>query len=252
MKKKIIISVIMSVYDVKISFLEKSINSILKQTYKQFEFIIVNDNAPHHIKKYLNKFKKKDSRIKLINNKINLGLAKSLNKAIKASKGKYIARMDSDDVSLPRRLHTQLNFMKKNKDIDLIGSNSYIINYDNKIISQSYLPLKFEDIKKSIFKFNPIVHPTVLAKKKFFIKNLYNINYKKCQDYELWMRSISTHKFLNLKSKLIFYRQGKKNFYDFYYALKIIIKFGIEKKNYLFIEGIIRLIFSMLILKLSK
>ena len=94
MKKKVIISVIMSVYDVKISFLEKSINSILNQTYKRFEFIIVNDNAPNNIKKYLNKVKEKDNRIKIIENKTNQGLAKSLNKAIKASRGKYIARMD--------------------------------------------------------------------------------------------------------------------------------------------------------------
>ena len=252
MKKKVIISVIMSVYDIKISFLEKSINSILNQTHKQFEFIIVNDNAPNNVKKYLNKFKKKDNRIKIIENKTNLGLAKSLNKAIQASRGEYIARMDSDDISLPQRLYTQLKFMKKNKNIDLVGSNSYIIDNNNKIINQSQLPLKFEDIKKSIFKFNPIIHPSVFAKKKFFFKNLYNSKYKKCQDYELWMRSISTHKFLNLKSKLILYRQGNKKFNDFYYALKIIIIFGIERKNYLFIEGIIRLIFSMLILKLLK
>ena len=215
----------------------------MNQTYKRFEFIIVNDNAPNNIKKYLNKVKEKDNRIKIIENKTNQGLAKSLNKAIKASRGKYIARMDSDDISLTKRLHTQLNFMKKNKDIDLVGSNSFIINDNNKIINKSHLPLKVEDIKKSIFKFNPIIHPSVFAKKNFFIKNLYNSEYKKCQDYELWMRSISTHKFLNLKKKLILYRQGNKKFNDFYYALKIITKYGVQK-NFLFVEGIIRLIFQ--------
>src|SRR3990167_10971452 len=109
MKPKI--SVIMSVYN-GMPFLKEAVASILKQTYRNFEFIIVDDGSRDKSWEYLKSLK--DTRIKLLKNGRNLGLAASLNKALKKAKGDFIARMDADDVSFPQRLETQIKFLEKN------------------------------------------------------------------------------------------------------------------------------------------
>ena len=101
-------------------YIAESIESILSQTFTDFEFIIINDASTDSTKEIIESFQ--DSRIILINNEQNLGVAKSLNIGIATAKGKYIARMDADDISLPERFQTQFNFMEKNPDIDICGS----------------------------------------------------------------------------------------------------------------------------------
>ena len=227
MKKNLSVAVVMSVYNKKI-YLEKSIQSILAQSFKKFDFIIINDcSSDTDIQTILLKFKKKDLRIKLLKNDKRLGLASSLNKVIKFYKYDLFFRMDGDDYAHKDRLKKQMNFMIKNPHVDISGCNAFLINNKNKIIGKTNLPLNDKDIKKKIMYSNPIIHPTVCFRKKIFLKKFfYNKNFKKCQDLELWMR-LSSKKvvFQNLKSNLLYYRINKfvefsTLTYDFRAALK--------------------------------
>jgi glycosyltransferase involved in cell wall biosynthesis len=196
------ISVIMSVFN-NDNLVKKSIESILNQSFQNFEFIIIDDGSTDNSKKIIKLFEKKNKKIRFYSFKKNEGLAKRLNFAIKKSKGKYIARMDADDFSKKKRLQVQKDFLDKNDNFLLIGSNAIYINKNNKFIKKTNLPIDYKDIKKSIYIRNSIIHSSILARKSFFLKNKYNPKFKKCQDYELWLRTIKNYKFKNLKVPLI-------------------------------------------------
>ena len=114
MKQTPLISVVMSIYHEPILWISQAIDSILNQSFSDLEFVIVNDN-PSRLENYLllDRYEKADERVHIIHNAMNLGLTCSLNIAIKATNGRYIARMDADDVSLPERLKTQYLFLEK-------------------------------------------------------------------------------------------------------------------------------------------
>src|SRR3990172_12530717 len=116
-----VITVLMSAYNAE-KYLREAIESILNQTFKDFEFIIINDCSTDKTKKIIEEYANKDARIKLINNATNLGLTKSLNIGLKEARGEYVARLDADDVALPERLEKQYEFMNKNRDITLTGA----------------------------------------------------------------------------------------------------------------------------------
>ena len=129
---KIKISVLMSTYNGKI-YLKDCMNSILKQTHKKFEFIIIEDGSKDKSLNIIKSFN--DKRIKLIINKKNIGLSKSLNKGLKIATGKYIARIDADDISKKNRLKYQLDYLEKNKDIGVLGTDIVIINEEKKTLN---------------------------------------------------------------------------------------------------------------------
>ena len=127
LKSSPIISVIMGVYNDSI-FLEEAIQSILNQTFSDFEFIICNDcSTESKVEDILKKYAKIDNRIIIINNQVNSGLAKSLNKCLSIAKGKYIARMDSDDRSLPNRFEVEKNLLDNHKSVAVCGSQTFYI-----------------------------------------------------------------------------------------------------------------------------
>ena len=130
------VSVLMSIYNERIEWIKQSVESILNQTYKDFEFIIVIDNPEMDLecRKYLEKRTYEDARIKLIWNEKNIGLAQSLNKGIKIAKGEYLARMDADDISLSDRLEMELEYLNKTK-CDLVSTNKINIDENDNIIS---------------------------------------------------------------------------------------------------------------------
>ena len=117
----------MSVYNAS-KFLNEAIESILNQTYKNFEFIIIDDGSTDNSTQIIEKYKKIDERIVFIENEKNVGLTKNLNKAIKLSTSDYIARMDADDISDVKRLEKQIKFLQENKDISIVGSCAKYIN----------------------------------------------------------------------------------------------------------------------------
>jgi glycosyltransferase involved in cell wall biosynthesis len=233
MSKKI--SVIMSVYN-GTSFLEESINSILNQSFSDFEFIIVNDGSDKITKKILINYKKKDKRIILLNQK-NKGLTKSLNAGIKICKGELIARQDADDISYKERFTEQIKLFNTNKEIVLCGSFANLINEKNQIIkSITNIPTNDLDIKKKLFDQNIFIHSTTMYKLKIMNKiGGYNNNFKYAQDYECWCRMSAEGNFANIPNKLIALRvhsqsiSATKRKEQNYYALKAKIFFNSKK-----------------------
>ena len=198
--KKILVSVIMATLNTPSEFLFKSISSILNQTYNYFEFIIIVDggNDEQYIK---NTFK--DERIILVKNKQSMGLPYSLNEGIKKSKGKYIARMDSDDISDRNRLMEQLSFMEKNPSIDMCASYYNNFGKINRKVREKYK--HYDDVRSKLFFTNCIAHPSVFIRKSSLIdKNmLYNTDYKYSQDFELWNQRVDFK--ISIIPKCLFY-----------------------------------------------
>ena len=118
------VSVLMSVYNEPEEWMRVAIDSILGQTFTDFEFIIINDNPKRKLnREILSDYAKQDKRIVILENEENIGLTKSLNKGLKVAKGKYIARMDADDISLSDRLEKQVNFMEEHPEVGVCGAN---------------------------------------------------------------------------------------------------------------------------------
>ncbi len=198
------ISVIMSTYNA-MPYLKEAVKSILKQTYKNFEFIVVDDASNDDTWIYLKSLK--DKRLALKRNKKNLGLARSLNLALKNSRGKYIARMDPDDISLPGRLEAQVKFLNNHKSISLCGTWAYLIDKDGRTIGFKKYPSANKNIKRSLAWYPPIIHPTFMATREFFNKlKGYNPDFDMAEDYELLIRAKKDFNFYNIRQLLFKWR----------------------------------------------
>lgn len=197
------ISVIMSVFNEE-KYLEESIKSILNQTYKDFEFIIVDDASFDKSSEILKNWARKDPRVKIITNEKNIGLTKSLNKAIKIAQGKYIARQDADDISLPQRLKKQIEFLENHLEIKILGTFSYAISQRGEILRKNTSSVFFQEVKKNLIKKTPFSHSSVMIEKETLNKvGLYNEKFRTSQDYELWFRILKIDKGENLPLFLI-------------------------------------------------
>tara|TARA_B100000965_G_scaffold395400_1_gene408872 strand:- start:225 stop:920 length:696 start_codon:yes stop_codon:yes gene_type:complete len=176
---KPLISVIMSVYNDSKN-LDSSISSILNQSFKNFELLIMNDGSTENIQKILSKYEK-NSQIRIFKNENNIGLTKSLNLLIKESAGKYIARQDSDDISISSRLNKQIDYLDK-YNLDLCGTRAIIKGTTRITPNRSYyLPLSVSLKIK-----NPFIHGSLIYKKSSLDKiNLYDENFYFSQDYKL-------------------------------------------------------------------
>jgi len=203
------ISVVMSVYNGE-KYIEEAIQSILRQTYQDFEFIIVNDCSTDKTVEIINSFN--DSRIRIINNLENIGLTKSLNKGIKYTKGEYIARMDADDISLPHRFETQIGFLEKNKDYALIGSSFYQVNEEGKTVFWTRVLTEDSEIRRGLKNQNWFGHGSVLIRKSAFIEcKGYNEEFECAQDYDLWLRISEKFKIANTEEPLYCWRFAVDN-----------------------------------------
>lgn len=198
------VSVIMSVYKESKSELKSSIDSIINQTYKNIEFIIVIDNPEEQwridfIKEY------SDSRIQIIVNKKNIGLPKSLNKALAKCTGQYIARMDADDIAMPKRIEKQVAYLKRT-GYDMCGANVTCF-----IDKESFKDIKFpetpENVKKLLYIKNCVAHPTYLVKKEVYKKLNGYSNIFSCEDYDFLLRAVNNQILIgNVQEILLKYR----------------------------------------------
>lgn len=201
-----LISIVLPVYNAE-KFLKEAIESILTQSYTNYEFIIINDCSTDASWKIIQEYKQKDDRIVAIKNNINLKLSKTLNKGISLSKGKYIARMDADDVSMPDRFEKQVSFLEANNDVGIIGSNIIIINEKNEVIGYRKYQLDDKNIKKNIFYFSPFAHPAVILRSSVLEKaGYYNDDFNPAEDYELYFRIGKYSDFANIDQNLLKYR----------------------------------------------
>lgn len=202
LKKNPLLSVIMPVYNSE-QYVKQAVESILNQTYKKFEFIIIDDASTDSTFKILTNFKKIDKRIILTRNKDNLGVTKSLNKAIAKASGKYIVRMDADDWSYPERFQLQVELMESHPNI--VVSGSYIEVCDSKLKTRYIRKYHLNDtnIRKHIFRYSPFAHPATIWKTNVLKKERYNESLTTCQDYELYFRVGKIGKFMNLDKPLL-------------------------------------------------
>ncbi len=192
----------MSVYNSD-AYLREAMLSILNQTFTNFELIIFNDASTDQSKNIIESFN--DTRIVLINNKSNLGLTKNLNRGISIAKGEFIARMDADDLSHLERFSKQLEFLKKNSNVSICGTQINVLGKMNQI---SNYPLNHNEIKIALLSTNPLAHPTVMWRKMDFYENgfKYDEEYTTSQDYELWSRVLYKLKAANINESLLQYR----------------------------------------------
>jgi glycosyltransferase involved in cell wall biosynthesis len=201
LKEQLNVSVVMPVYNCE-DYIKEAVNSILNQTFTDFELIIIDDCSSDRSLEYIESFN--DERIRLYRNSINQGISKTLNFAIQKSKGRYIARMDADDISLPTRLEEQFNFLKSNQDYILCGASFKIIGKQEEV----FFPENHEAIKLGLLNRNCILHPSVMLKKSVLLEleTIYNSNMEPAEDYDLWVRLINKGKYYNLNKILVHYR----------------------------------------------
>lgn len=192
-----LISVVMATFNGE-RFIAEAIESVLNQTFADFEFIIIDDGSIDTTSKIIQSYN--DGRIIYIKKDFNSGIADSLNIGIQRAKGKYIARMDDDDVCVPSRFEEQLKVFKK-KDILFCGSN--VIGNDGKPLRT---PEKHEEIFLELLFRNPIFHPTVMIRKDELLKELYNSKSVPSEDYDLWSRLIFKGDFYQIQKPLLFCR----------------------------------------------
>ena len=208
------ISVIMSIYNEELKWIKQSIESILNQSYKNFEFIIVIDNPERRdIIDLVQNYSKNDSRIKVIENEKNIGLINSLNEAIKVANGKYIARIDADDISIHNRLEIQKEFLEENRNIDFCGSNAIFIDEEDEQIECEFIFVEeHEKIKEMLNYTNVFLHPSWFMKKEIFDKLGAYRNVPSAEDYD-FITSIITEGFkvANINKTLIKYRIRKNS-----------------------------------------
>lgn len=186
------ISVLMSVYREKPEYLRLAIDSILAQTYTDFEFFIVLDDPENYeLQGIIENYVEQDERVILLANQQNMGLALSLNRAMDASTGKYLARMDADDISLPERFAKQVEYMNAHPDVAVLGTNKIIINESGKEISRgSALPTSNEGIIETLRYSNILVHPSVMMRAGIIKSEGGYRAFPATQDYDLWSRLI--------------------------------------------------------------
>ena len=204
------ISLIMSVYNGE-DYLAETIDSVLSQTFTEWEFIIINDCSTDNTSKILAEYASKDARVKVHTNKTNLRLPSSLNKALSLAEGKYIARMDSDDICMPDRLQKQYDFMEANPNVDL--SSCRFLTLKNGVYSSGGCGGKgdSESIKALLLVTNPILHPGIIAKADVIKELGYDKNFTCTEDMELWTRFVLNNKRVEILSEyLMIYRLHDK------------------------------------------
>jgi glycosyltransferase involved in cell wall biosynthesis len=198
------VTVLMSVYNGE-KYLNEAIDSILGQTFKDFEFLIINDGSTDKTAEILKSYN--DPRIKIINNEKNIGLTKSLNKGLKLARGEYIARQDADDISCDNRLERQIKFLDKNLDIAIVGTNYFRINEKGDIIQKIKRQEKDKNIKKYLLSGNQLGHGTIMFRKSCFEKvGFYREEFKFAQDYDLVLRFSEKYKLANIPETLYKWR----------------------------------------------
>lgn len=203
--KDCLISVLMPVYNTPEKFLREAIESILNQTFENFEFIILNDASDGITTRILREYK--DDRIRLITNEYNMGLSRCLNKGISLAKGEYIARMDSDDIAHKKRLEWQYHFMRKNPNLFMCGGNICLIDGSGKWKGINRYCYNTEAIRMDTLFTCPFAHPTVMFNAKLLMQEKKRYSEEiRAEDYELWSHLVYKYEVANIKKVLLFYR----------------------------------------------
>jgi len=201
-----LVSVILPTYN-RAKYITKAIESVWRQSYKNLELIIINDASTDATGKLVGRFAKYNPKIIILRNEINLGIVASLNKGIKAAQGKYIARLDDDDVWCDdKKIEKQVDFLEKNQEYCLVGGGVIKIDKNDKEIVRYLLPKEDEYIRKTILVNNVFAHTTVLFRKDTFLKvGGYDGEFAFIEDWDLWLKMGKVSKFYNFQEFFVYY-----------------------------------------------
>lgn len=196
------VSIGISFYNAE-QFLPFAINSVLNQTFRDFELILLDDGSTDNSLKIAQSYS--DSRIRIVSDGENHGLAYRLNQLVNISEGKYFARMDADDIMHPERIQRQLAYLTEHPQIDVLGCDVFTIDTNNQIkgtIQYNHNPKSITDV----YQHSCFIHPTVIARREWFLQNPYDINATRMEDYNLWLRTVESYHFVNMRDNLLYYR----------------------------------------------
>ena len=198
------ISVVMPAYNAE-KYIGESIDSILNQTYGDFEFIIINDGSRDSTKEIILSYS--DNRIVYLENEINSGIVVTLNKGLKYATGEYIARMDADDIAVAERLEKQIEFMEKNKDVGVLGTGICIFGEDVQEQARVFTTNP-EQLKAELIFNSCIAHPTVMMRSNILKNNglSYDLEYAGAEDYNLWWKIAKVSRIATIPDLLVKYR----------------------------------------------
>lgn len=199
-----LVSVIMPTYNAE-KYLEEAIESIIKQTHLCWELLIIDDGSTDNTQKIVQSYQERDARIKLITGPME-GIAAALNLGIEKSRGKYVARMDADDISLPERLEKQVDYMERNGDVDVCATLYKRFSGENREGAVILTPCCDNEIKAKMIFENVIAHPTIMFRKSTLMQGWRYDTRVVAEDYDLWTRMIPDLKFSCLQEILLFYR----------------------------------------------
>lgn len=200
--------------------LEIAIKSIIQQTFKNWELILIDDGSLDDSIAIAEKMASIDERISLISDGKNKGLVHRLNQIIDIAQGDYIARMDADDIMLPERLEKQFAVFISNSKIDIVATAAFTIDEnDNPIGIRDTEDIIFKS-KKDIFKKALLIHPSILVKKEWYKSNRYDKEYIRAEDFELWCRTFSYTKFFRITEPLLLYREGNISIANYTSSMK--------------------------------
>lgn len=200
---KIKVSVLMPVYNAE-KFLDLAIQSILAQTFKDFEFIIIDDASTDSSWDIIKKYQAEDTRIVALRNQENLRTTKTLNRGLKVAKSKYMIRMDADDWSYPDRFQKQYDFMEKDTEVGVSGGAIEVCDKNLKVMNVRKYPTTDEQARKIIFRYSPFAHPATIWRVST-VREVggYNENIPLSQDLDLYFRIGKICKFANIESILL-------------------------------------------------
>jgi len=257
MKNNPLVSILIPTYN-SVDFVEDTVRSIMNQTYTNIEIVIVDDASTDGTMKILEKLSKEDKRIKLLQNKKNLGITDNMNNGIHKCNGKYIAILDGDDWAYPYRIEEQVKLMEKDEEVVLCAGYMDICDENLNVKTTRTYPLKDKEIRRAMVKYDPISHPSSMWRKDALLKtDLYSKNFPICRDYDLIVRISKFGKYENVPKSLIKYRvrkdseTGKKirqtQLYSFYIQMKAVFEYGFK---FTFTDGvflILRLIATVIL-----
>ncbi|MFA4845408.1 MAG: glycosyltransferase [Patescibacteria group bacterium] len=209
------LSILMSVWNGE-RYLRTAVESLLAQTYQEFELLIVNDASSDRTSQILHELSQQDPRVRIITNKTNLGLTRSLNRALQDIQSDYVARMDADDIALPDRLEKQVAFLESHPDVGIVGTAYQFIGADNDVIGahrrssriyggqERHPPTQDAQLRRVLIRYNPFLHSSVMIRKTLLDRvHGYDETYHRAQDYDLWMRLSPLTRLANLPDVLM-------------------------------------------------
>jgi len=217
-----LVSVLMPCYNAA-AFLSDALDSIISQSYRNLEIVLIDDGSNDQSRSIIKSYELKDSRIRAFYNDSNIGLIKTLNKGLSLCTGRYIARMDADDISMPNRIQVLVDILEQDLTLDLVSGGCYSLNEEGQIITRVYpkacTPLA---IKFVCFFITPVLHPCVVFRKSLMSFEKYDEDYLHSEDYEVFSRLLlKGSRFINFDQPLYMLRLNSQSVSRKYETIQI-------------------------------